>query len=218
LALGLGTNVTVYNIAREMVLDDISARQPDRLTRLAVDVPYSSYRELRDTGVFQDLAFDLGFNDINWVSGRHGEVVWRMVTSANFFDVLGVGASVGRLYSQNDVGHPVGVLSYGFWRRRLRGDAHVVGRTLNLNGHLYMITGVLPRDYRSIVGRGVAPEVYIIASPDSAHCRPFGRLLDGLTRSQTREALLMAACNMGGEEFARRVRRNPADGRSGRER
>lgn len=44
LALGLGANVTVYSIVREMVLDDISARQPDRLARLAADVPYGRYR------------------------------------------------------------------------------------------------------------------------------------------------------------------------------
>ena len=205
LALGLGANVTIYSIVREMVLDDISARQPERLARLAADVPYNRYRELRAAGAFQDLAFNLGFTDINWVSGAHGEVVWQMVTSANFFEVLGVGASVGRLYSQNDEGSPVAVLSYGFWRRRLSGDAHVVGRTLNLNGHLYTVTGVLPWDYRSIVGRGVSPEVYIIASPNSAHCRPFGRLRDGLTRSQTREALLTVARNIGGEEFSRRA-------------
>ena len=205
LALGLGANVTIYSIVREMILDNISARQPDRLARLAADVPYSRYRELRDAGVFQDLAFNLWFSDVNWVSGAHGEIVWQMVTSANFFDVLDVGASVGRLYSQNDEGHPVAVLSYGFWRRRLRGDAHAVGRTLNLNGHPYMVTGVLRRDYRSIVGHGVSPEVYVIASPSSAHCRLFGRLRDGLTRSQTRDALLTAGRNIGGEDFARRV-------------
>ena len=205
LALGIGANVTIYSIVREMVLDDISARQPNRLVRVAADIPYSRYRELRDAGVFQELAFSLWFTDINWISGAHGEVVWQMVTSANFFDVLGVGASVGRLYSQHDEGRPVAVVSYGFWRRRLSGDAHVLGRALNLNGHLYTVTGVLPRDYRSIVGRGVSPEIYLIASPNSPHCRPFGRLRDGLTRGQTREALLTAARAIGGEDFAHHV-------------
>jgi predicted permease len=205
LALGIGANITIYSIVREMVLDDISARHPERLARVAGDVSYSQYRQLRDAGVFQDLAFNLWFTDVNWISGDRGEVVWQMVTSSNFFDVLGVGASVGGLYSQNDEGHPVAVLSYGFWSRRLNRDAHVVGRTLNLNGLLYTVTGVLPRDYRSIVGHGVSPEVYIIAPPNSAHCRPFGRLRDGLTRSQTREALLAAARNTGGEDFARQM-------------
>ena len=67
------------------------------------------------------------------------------------------------------------------------------------------VTGVLPRDYRSILGRGVSPEVYVIAAPDAGHCHPFGRLRDRLTRGQTREALLAAARNIGGEDFARRV-------------
>jgi predicted permease len=205
LALGIGANVTIYSIVREMVLDDISARQPDRLVRVAADVPYIRYREMRDAGVFQDLAFDLGLTDANWISGAHGEVAWQKATSANFFDVLGVGASVGRLYSQNDEGHPVAVVSYGFWRRRLEGDVRVVGRTLNINGHLYTVTGVLPRDYRSIMGHGVAPEVYVIASPNSADCHSFGRLRDGWTRQQTREALFAAARNIGGQDFARRV-------------
>jgi predicted permease len=205
LALGIGPNVTIYSIVREMVLDDISARHPERLARVDGDISYDEYRELRDAGVFQDLAFNLWFNDVNWISGDRGEIVWQMVTSANFFDVLGIGASLGRLYSQTDEGRPVAVLSYGFWSRRLNRDAHVTGRALNLNGRLYMVTGVLPRDYRSIVGHGVSPEVYIIASPNSAHCHPFGRLRDGLTRSQTRQALLAAARNIDGEDFAHEV-------------
>ena len=205
LALGIGANVTIYSVVREMVLDDLSAREPGRLARVAAEIPYAQYRELREAGVFQDLAFNVWLGDINWNSGTHGEVAWQMTTSANFFDVLGVGASAGRLYSQGDEGRPVAVVSYGFWRRRLGGDAHVVGRALKLNGRLCTVTGVLPHDYRSIIGRGVSPEIYVIAPPDSARCHPFGRLRDGLTRGQTREALVSAARNIGGADFARRV-------------
>ena len=200
MALGIGVNVTIYSVVREMVLDDLSARQPDRLARVAAEIPYARYRDLRHAGVFQDLAFNVWLNDINWNSGTHGEVAWQMITSANFFDVLGVGASAGRLYSQADEGHPVAVVSYGFWRGRLNGDAHIVGRSLRLNGSLYTVTGVLPRDYRSILGRGVSPEIYVIAATDSAYCHPFGRLRDGLTRGQAREALLAAARNIGGAD------------------
>src|SRR5262249_6523043 len=155
---------------REMVLDDLSARQPDRLARVATEIPYARYSELRQAGVFKDLAFNVWLTDINWNSGTHGEIAWQMITSANFFDVLGVGASAGRLYSQADEGRSVAVVSYGFWRRRLGGDTHIVGRALKLNGRLYTVTGVLPRDYRSIMGRGVSPEIYVIAPPDSRNC------------------------------------------------
>src|SRR5690242_5727435 len=140
LALGLGANVTIYSVVREMILDDLSASQPDRLARVAGGIPYAQYRELRQSGVFQDLAFNLGLGDITWNSGTHGEIVWRMTTSANFFDVLGVRASAGRLYSQVDEGRLVAVISNGFWHRRLGGDVHAVGRALKLNGRLYTVT------------------------------------------------------------------------------
>jgi putative ABC transport system permease protein len=203
--LGIGANVTIYSVAREMILDNLSARQPDRLARIAAGIPYARYRELRQAGVFQDLAFNLGLNDVNWNSSTHAEVAWRITTSANFFDVLGVVASIGRLYGQSDEGRPAAVVSYGFWRRRLGGDTHIVGRELKLNGRLYAVSGVLPRDYRSILGRGVSPEIYLIASPGSGNCNAFGRLRDSLTRSQTREALVAAAGNIGGQDFARSV-------------
>src|SRR3954447_11619702 len=83
LALGIGPNVTIYSIVREMVLDDLSARQPQRLARIAADVSYARYRELRQAGVFQDLAFNVGLKDVNWNSGTHSEIVWQMITSAN---------------------------------------------------------------------------------------------------------------------------------------
>jgi hypothetical protein len=48
LALGIGTNVTVFSVVREMILDDMSARLPERLTRVdGMDVSYALYRDLQ---------------------------------------------------------------------------------------------------------------------------------------------------------------------------
>jgi len=205
LALGLGADVTVYSVVRELILDDLSARQPDRLARVDAGVSDARYRDLRDSGVFQDLAFESGLGNVAWQAATHSEVVWRMTTSANFFDVLGVGASSGRLYSQADDGLPVAVISNGFWRNRLNADPAAAGRTLAVDGKLYTLLGVLPRDYRSIRGHGISPEVYVIGHPSSDSCRLFGRLRDGLTRAQTQQALLAAARAIGGEESAKRI-------------
>ena len=205
LALGIGVNVTVYSVVREMILDDLSARQPDRLARIATEITYASYRDLRHAGVFQDLAFETGLGNVNWDVETHSEIEWRMNTSANFFDVLGVAASAGRLYSQSDEGLRVVVVSYGFWRKRLDSNPHAVGRALQLNGKLYTVLGVLPRDYRSIMGHGLSPEMYLMAPTDSRNCHPFGRLRDGLTRTQTQQALIAAARAIGGEDFAKRI-------------
>ena len=208
LALGVGANVTVYSVVREMILDDFSARQPDRLVRVGADVSDAGYRDLRQAAVFQDVAFETGLGDVSWRSGSRSEVAWRMTTSANFFDVLGVGASAGRLYSQRDEGRPVAVVSYGFWRKRLHSDRRAVGLGLALNGKLYTVLGVLPRDYRSILGHGVAPELYLIGEPGSRRrYHLFARLRDGLTRTQTQQAFAAAARVIGGPDFARRIAR-----------
>jgi hypothetical protein len=98
LASGIGANVTVFSVVREMILDDMSARRPDRLARVeGVDVSYNLYRELRMAGFFEDLTFHRGLGDRIWRAGVGSEVVWKFTTSPNFFDVLGIHASIGRL-------------------------------------------------------------------------------------------------------------------------
>ncbi|MGP0073897.1 MAG: ABC transporter permease [Bryobacteraceae bacterium] len=205
LALGIGANVTIYSIVREMIFDDISARQPDRLARIDAQITYAQYRDLRGTGAFQDLAFETGLGNLNWDNGSHSEVAWQMSTSANFFDVLGVGAVLGSVYSQGDEGRPVAVLSDGFWRKRLHADPNIIGHALQFNDRLYTILGVLPPDYRSVMGHGVSPEVYRLARTDSPYCRAFGRLRQGFTREQTRQALAATALIVGSHEFVKQV-------------
>jgi putative ABC transport system permease protein len=205
LALGIGVNVTIYSVAREMILDDLSAHQPDRLVRFGSVISTGNYRDLGHAGVFQGLAFDTGLGNSDWEAGGHSEIAWEMTTSANFFDVLGVGSSLGRLYSQSDQGLPVAVVSNGFWRKRMHSDPGAVGHPIQLGGRLYTVLGVLPRDYRSIMRHGVSPEVYLLADKDPGRCQPFGRLRDGFTRDQSRQALLAAARNIGGEDFAKQI-------------
>jgi putative ABC transport system permease protein len=205
LALGIGANVTIYSVVREMIFDDISARQPDRLARIDAGVSYAQYRDLRHAGAFQDLAFQSFLGNLNWDTKPRSEMAWDMSTSSNFFDVLGVSAVRGRLFSQGDEGRPVAVVSYGFWRTRLHSDPNVIGRSLQLNGRFYTILGVLPRDYRSVMGHGISPEVYRLARADSLRCLLFGRLRDGFTREQTRQAFFAAARILEGEDFAKQV-------------
>ncbi|HEV2448001.1 MAG TPA: ABC transporter permease, partial [Candidatus Sulfopaludibacter sp.] len=170
------------------------------------NLTYAQYRDLRHAGVFQDLAFDAGLRDTVWRNAGRGEVAWFMATSPNFFDVLGIRAAAGRFYTQRDEGQPVAVVSHGFWRRRLGADPGALGRSLEIGGRLYTIAGVLPGDYRSILGHGVAPEIYMPAPPDSsARCHPFGRLRDSLSRVQTRQALAAAVPSLGIPEFAREL-------------
>jgi|SRR5579872_23642 len=105
LALGIGSNVTVFSVVREMILDDLSARRPEQLVRVeGADLSYSIYRQLRASGSIENLAYHRRLGDRIWQEGGPSEIAWALTTSANFFNVLGVAASRGRLYSQSDEG------------------------------------------------------------------------------------------------------------------
>ncbi len=200
LALGIGANVTVFSVAREMILDDVSAAQPDRLARLDAVVTYAQWHDLRRAAVFQDVAFHAGLHDAIWQNAQLNEMIWGMDTSPNFFDVLGVRAAIGRLYTDRDEFQAVAVVSYGFWSKRLHG-----GGTLLINGRLYTVIGVLPRDYRSVMGHGVAPEIYAPVRTDAGRWGVFGRLRNGMTRGQARQALAAAVPSLGIPEFTKQL-------------
>ncbi len=190
LGLGIGSNVTVFSVVREMIFDDLSARRPEQLTRVeGADVSYTEYRNLRATGPFEELAYHRGLGDRVWRAQDANEIAWILTTSANFFDVLGVGASRGRLYSQADEGREVAVVSYGFWHRRLHDDAGKIGQSIQLNGKFFVVVGVLPRDYRSVFGHGVSPEIYL---SDAGNTNPKDRLavlFGRFSREQIRQSL-----------------------------
>jgi len=194
LALGIGANLTVYGLVRDLVLEDVSARGLDQLVRLSPSINHLQYQELHQDSIFEAFAFNTGIHDTNWQNGDHAEVAWGMDTSANFFDVLGIRPVIGRFYSQADEGRLVAVVSYGCWTRRLHSDPNVVGRGLELNGRVYTVVGVLPSDYRSVMRHSVSPEIYTPARIDLyPGCRIFARMREGVTRAQALPAWSAAA-------------------------
>ena len=71
--------------------------------------------------------------------------------SANYFDVLGVGAERGRVLGAADEGAagttPVAIVSDAYWRGRLGGASNVVGRTISVDGITLTIAGVAGRGF-----------------------------------------------------------------------
>jgi hypothetical protein len=83
------------------------------------------------------------------------------VVSGNYFDVLGVKAEHGRMFSADEDKtpgtNPVVVLSYGTWQREFGGDTAIVGRTISLNRHDFAVVGIAPKDFTGTdIGGGPA--------------------------------------------------------------
>ena len=80
------------------------------------------------------------------------------IVSGTYFPVLGVGAALGRMLTPDDDqlpgGHPVAVISYGFWVSGFAADPGVVNSSLIINGHPYTVVGVAQHGFDGIeVGR-----------------------------------------------------------------
>jgi hypothetical protein len=105
-------------------------------------------------------------------SGTQIEWIESIAVSANYFDVLGVRASRGRLFKESDThdqSRPV-VLSFQAWRKRFGGDPEVIGRSIQFGASTFMVVGVLGRDFLFPVPSTFArtPELVTLLAPASA--------------------------------------------------
>jgi predicted permease len=100
-------------------------------------------------------------------AGTGSERAQVALVSVNFFTVLGVRPILGRAFDsdadQAAGAYPVAVLSYAAWQRLLSGDRQILGRTLRLNGHVFTIIGVAPKDFTGLM-RGESPSLFVPVS------------------------------------------------------
>ncbi len=126
------------------------------------------------------------------------------VVSGNYFSLLGVQPTAGRLLSPSDdrPGAPnVAVMSYAYWHRRYNNDSSIVGRTLEINAAPFTIVGVAPPEF---FGESMNTEDFwfpLIAHPQVARHKPvfedttyywlnmMGRLKLGVTLHQAQVAV-----------------------------
>ena len=87
---------------------------------------------------------------LNLATGTGTEPVNGMFVSGNFFDVLGVTPSRGRVF--NDVerrfgGPPVILISDGLWQRTFGRDPAIIGREVRVDAVARTIIGVMPASF-----------------------------------------------------------------------
>jgi putative ABC transport system permease protein len=165
LALGIGSNTTVFSVINATLLRPLPFPHPDRLVLVwetsgkghdnwnAVSAP--NFWDLeRQSKSFEGIAiFDAGrgYNLSPMGTKQEAEQVSGLRVSARFFSVLGVEPFLGRTFlpEEETLGknHEV-ILSYGLWERRYGGDSSLVGRTITIDGQDFTVVGVMPRQFR----------------------------------------------------------------------
>jgi len=106
---------------------------------------------------------------------------WRNTirVGADFFDVLGVHAEVGRTFGPGDEirgNDRVLVITHALWRDRFEGATNVIGRSVRCDGEMFDIVGVLPAsayDRRMFGNAGIFRPLGLIDEEKVDRTRPF---------------------------------------------
>ncbi|MBO0858171.1 MAG: ABC transporter permease [Chloracidobacterium sp.] len=202
LGLGIGATSAIYALVDQLLIHDVTARDPERLVSINYGpwCSYPNFRDIRSSGVFAGLAADTGcYPEPRWREGGRTHSVPVRCVSGNFFEVMGWQATLGRVFTDTEAvaekDPRVVVISHHFWRGRLGGDPNVVGRVLTLNYTAYTIIGVLPDNIRGNYGEIIVPfsaDLYPrLFERDSTTMGFIGRLLPGRTPEQTQQALMV---------------------------
>jgi predicted permease len=157
LALGIGANAVVFSVLNALVLRPINVPQAQNLYMVQrfqfPSQSYLDYQDLRDRNrTFESLvAYDIT-GPVGIDTGGNPSTAWPYMTSANYFDALGIQPYKGRLFHASDDkgmnSAPYVVLSYGYWHSYFHADAAVVGKTVQINKHPLTIIGVAPPSFR----------------------------------------------------------------------
>jgi putative ABC transport system permease protein len=180
MALGIGANTSVFSVFDRVILQLLPVENPRELVLIEIDgdqapgmansdnhctvYSYPQYQDFRDraevfSGMLARTSAPLVFTHGSEAHRATGELV-----SGNFFNVLGIRAAHGRLFSDEDDrregGHPVAVISHAFWQRYFGGREDIVSEQVLLNGIPMTIIGVAPSEFTGAM-TGQAPDVYI---------------------------------------------------------
>jgi len=157
LALGIGANTAMFALLRGTLLRPLPNRDAGRVLVLRQDAHGAGRTDLRfsvpevvdyrnasmSVAEFGEYSSAVPFTLVD-DNGQPSRVTVGIV-SGNYFDVVGIGAALGRVLNAHDDGAaaaPVAVLSYPFWIDHYGGDPRVIGRSIRLNDRLVTVVGV----------------------------------------------------------------------------
>ncbi|MFL5578252.1 MAG: ABC transporter permease [Gemmatimonadaceae bacterium] len=156
LALAIGATTAVFSVVNGVLLKPLPFADPERLVRVGTTtadgrmtsmspLDFIDYRD--QSRAFVGMAsVDVGDMNLTGAGSRPQRVNAARV-GARFFELLGVGAQLGRVFAPGDDAQgapPLAVLSDALWKGRFGSDAGVVGRVVSLDGRPYTVIGVAP--------------------------------------------------------------------------
>ena len=168
LTIGILATTTVFSAVNAVLFRPLAIEEPAEVLQIfnggsrdqqaSAKHSYASYKSLREARtMFEGLLVTWTVkqpvnvpksetSSLSYAGRLQGEVV-----SGNYFTLLGVRASQGRLLTEDDDrtpnAHPVTVIGEAFWKSHLGADPNVVGRLVKLNGNIFTVIGIVPASF-----------------------------------------------------------------------
>jgi predicted permease len=178
LGLGIGGATAVFTLVNAVVLRSLPVPEPHQLFRAQSHAPGQDYGELFSAPMFEQLRAEVAPRGVELFAATSpngvnlqpaGEAVQArgsaQLVSGEYFGALRQRAQFGRLLGPDDNrvlgGHPVAVISDGYWRRRLNGQPDAIGRHLTINGATFTIVGITTPTFFGTTLSLRAPDVWI---------------------------------------------------------
>ncbi len=176
LAIGVGMNITGFQILNSLAFRPLPVSDPDSLVRFDRRAPRSR------SAAFAYPAFDFYATHNTVLASSMGimrtlvaldadtsrAVPVQFVTS-NYLVELGAVPALGRLLdpARDDEpdAEPVVVLASSLWRSRFGADPGIAGRTVRINGRPFTIAGVAPASFVGLTGRAAQAWIPITKQP-----------------------------------------------------
>jgi predicted permease len=166
LALGIGANTAIFTVINAVFLHPLAIEDPSHVVEMftrdtktvqaanltLTPSSFQNYEDYRDQShVFTGLAGYFPFG-LQWTRNGETQGLPAMMTSANYFDVLGIKPFRGRLFRPDEDrslgGDTVVVVSHSLWMREFGSDANLIGQTLTLNGLPFTVIGITPPGFK----------------------------------------------------------------------
>jgi predicted permease len=180
LALGMGANTAIFSLLDQVMLRLLPVSRPGELRILRSPGPmrghvwsdgddaesfsFPMYKGLRDGNTVFSGLLACHQAPVSVVFRDRTEPASAELVSGNYFEVLGVGPALGRVFSRSDDrvpdGHPVVVLSHAYWTQRFGGDRSMLNQSILINAHPMTVVGVARRGF-SGVQPGQAPDLFV---------------------------------------------------------
>jgi predicted permease len=159
LGLGIGANTSAFSILNALLLRPLPYPDSGRLDRIFRATAQNS-RGGVSTADYLDLTTELrsygeiaayGVSGMSLSEpGKPAEMAAGLRVSTNLFSTLGIEPRLGRGFRPDETlfgNHRVLIISDRYWQNRFGGDAHIVGRSVRVDGEAHEIVGVLPASF-----------------------------------------------------------------------